>query len=723
LFPSEGAGLTERAKPFYETWCGWMNLTRHNQEVVAELLEDTLVCPGEPLLRPQPEIPDKVAAGKRGRRAEARKGTAVSLGHRSSGIESSWTRRLEKALYKTTQSFLKTQHEDGYWWAELESNVSITSEYILLHVLLGLIPPDNHANMVKYLLTQQRRDGSWGLYYGDEGNLSTTIEAYFALKLTGQDPEAAPMARARDYIIRHGGIEASRVFTKIWLALFGQYDWDKVPSMPVELVLLPSHLYFSIYEFSSWARATVVPLSIVLNVRPRFALPRDQHIPELYVTEPGAAQPKRFASYTHRLFFLFDRIAKGFERRPIRPLRDSAIHAAERWIIEHQEDSGDWGGIQPPMIYSILALHYLGYPVDHPVIVKGLKAIEGFCMEDEQGRRMQSCVSPVWDTALNVLALLDAGLPPDHPALHRAASWLVSQQIMTGGDWQVKNCCPPGGWAFEFVNTQYPDVDDSAVVLSALQRLGPVPIAGLDCVKQRGMDWLLSMQSSCGGWAAFDRDNDLVILNRIPFADTEAMVDYPTADVTGGVLEAMGYFGYDPGHPRAVKGLRFLRGVQESDGPWWGRWGVNYIYGTWRVLIGLITIGEDPKAPWIQAALSWLKDQQNDDGGWGETCESYARPELRGQGVSTASQTAWALMALLAGREENSPEVRRGVQYLLNTQKPDGTWEERYFTGTGFPKHFYIRYHNYRNCFPLMALGQYLRKSLAGDPALKPSGS
>ena len=307
-------------------------------------------------------------------------------------------------------------------------------------------------------------------------------------------------------------------------------------------------------------------------------------------------------------------------------------------------------------------------------------------------------------------ALLEGGLSPDHPGLKQATSWLVEQQIMTGGDWQVKNSCPPGGWAFEFVNTQYPDVDDSAMILSTLHRLSSNQTSGLECAMQRGMDWVLSMQSNSGGWAAFDRNNDLLILNRIPFADHEAMVDYPTADVTGGVLEAMGYFGFDKSHPRAAKGIAFLQGVQEPDGCWWGRWGVNYIYGTWRVLRGLINIGENPKAPYIQAALRWLKEHQNADGGWGETCESYTNPELRGQGPSTPSQTAWALMALMAGDGEDTPELRRGIQYLLNTQKPDGTWEELYFTGTGFPKHFFIRYHNYRVYFPLMALGQYLKR-------------
>ena len=399
-----------------------MNPTRRNQEIAAEVLEEEegLDGLGEFFHKPQPLTRDKAAPGFRGRRPEARKGWRGHHSPQTSTIESSWTRRIDKAIRKTTQFFLKTQYEEGYWWAELESNVSITSEYIMLYYLLGRSLPEKKQSMVKYLLNQQRADGSWGLYYGDDGNLSTTIEAYFALKLTGESPESAPLLKAKEYILRQGGIEASRVFTKIWLALFGQYDWDKVPSMPVELVLLPTHLYFSIYEFSSWARATVVPLSIVLNIRPKFDLPPDKSISELYLPARKAALQKRFASYTHKLFFLFDRIAKYLERHPLQSLRTRAIRAAETWILEHQEESGDWGGIQPPMVYSILALHYLGYPLDHPAIVKGLKAIEDFCLEDEQGRRMQSCLSPVWDTALTALALLEAGLPPDHPALKQA---------------------------------------------------------------------------------------------------------------------------------------------------------------------------------------------------------------------------------------------------------------------------------------------------------------
>jgi squalene-hopene/tetraprenyl-beta-curcumene cyclase len=696
-----------------------MNPTSRNQQIVAELIDEEQVSEqtGKPYQQLRRSSKAKPSAGSRGgKRSELKKGMPGLPSAQPSTVESSWTRRIEKALRNTTQLLVATQNVEGYWWAELESNVSITSEYIMLYYLLGCSDGEKERSMVKYLLNQQREDGSWGLYYGDDGNLSTTIEAYFALKLAGEASDSRPLRKAREYILSRGGIDASRVFTKIWLALFGQYDWDKVPSMPVELVLLPSHFHFNIYEFSSWARATVVPLSIVLNIRPKFDLTADRSITELYVTGSKAAAHKRFASYTHKLFFLFDRIAKTFERNPLHSLRDRAIRAAETWILDHQEHSGDWGGIQPPMVYCILALHYLGYPLSHPVMTKGLKAIEDFCLEDEQGRRMQSCVSPIWDTALNALALLEAELPADHPALKRAASWLVNQQITTGGDWQVKNSCPPGGWAFEFVNTQYPDVDDSAVVLTTLHRLNSCHSDGMGGVKQRGMEWVLSMQSSSGGWAAFDRDNNMVLLNRIPFADHGAMVDYPTADVTGRVLEAMGYLGFPDSHPRAVRAIQFLRDLQEPDGCWWGRWGVNYIYGTWGVLRGLISIGEDSKAPWIQAALRWLKEHQNADGGWGETCESYSDSSLRGRGPSTPSQTAWALMGLMAGGEEKSLEVSRGIQYLLNTQKPDGSWEELHFTGTGFPEHFFIRYHNYRNCFPLMALGQY-RRSLKDKPS------
>ncbi len=621
-------------------------------------------------------------------------------------IRSSWIPQIEEAIRKSSEYFYRVQYPEGYWWAELESNVTITSEYVMLACLLGIPIAGKKKSIVKYLLRHQNENGAWGLYYGDGGELSTSIEAYFALKLLGEDPSSEPLAKARAFILQRGGIEAARVFTKIWLALFGQYNWKRIPSMPVELVLLPPEFYFNIYEFSSWARGTIVPLSVVLCIRPKFRLPDSHSIRELW----APVHDKRLDSRINKLFFVFDRVAKKLEKRPIRELRRRAIEAAQNWIIDHQEESGDWGGIQPPMVYSLLALHYLGFPLSHEVMKKGLKAIEDFCIEDEDGLRMQSCISPVWDTALTALALLEAGVSPRHPALEKSAKWLVSQQILTGGDWQFKNTSLPGGWAFEFSNSHYPDVDDSAVVLNVLNRFDPQRCDGLDCCKSRAMEWLMSMQSSKGGWAAFDRNNDMDILNRIPFADTEAMVDPPTADVTGRVLEVMGCFGFDYSHLAAKRGIGFLKSIQEKDGSWWGRWGVNYIYGTWSALRGLVSMGADPKSTTVRAAMHWLKDHQNPDGGWGETCDSYRWPELRGQGPSTASQTAWAIMGLLAGGEEKSPEVSKGIQYLLRNQEPDGTWDEIQFTGTGFPRHFYIRYHNYRNCFPLMALGQYVMK-------------
>lgn len=627
-------------------------------------------------------------------------------------IHKGWRDRLDDAVARSRDYLLETQHPDGYWWLELESNVTITAEYLMLFHLLGCVDRERESRMVRHLYHQQHAEGHWGLYYEDGGDLSTTVEAYFALKLAGEDPNSPRLRKARDFVIAGGGIEATRVFTKIWLALFGQYDWDKVPSMPVEMVLAPAHAPLNIYEFSSWARSTVVPLGITMAIRPVLTLPSHLAIPELYLVEDSPCSVYR-GSPLHKLFFLIDRVLKFYEKHPLRGFRSRAMRVAEEWIVEHQEDSGDWGGIQPAMVNAMLALHYLGYPLDHPLMVKGLEALERFCIDDDQGLRLQACVSPVWDTALNALALLDAGLPPEHPAIRKAADWLIANQVTTGGDWQVKNCCPPGGWAFEFHNSQYPDVDDSAVVLMVLQRLHSDHHCALEEVRKRGLDWCLSMQSQSGGWAAFDKDNTLTFLNWIPFADHGAMVDFPTADVTGRMLEIMGDCGHDRSHRQARLGVHFILECQEKDGCWWGRWGVNFIYGTWSVLRGLIRIGMNPKQRCIQRALQWLKDHQNGDGGWGETCESYSRPELRGRGPSNASQTAWALMGLIEGGQSDCREVRRGVQYLMEEQRPDGSWDELYFTGTGFPKHFFIRYHDYRNCFPLMALGKY-RQALEG---------
>ncbi len=621
---------------------------------------------------------------------------------------------LDLAIERSRDFFFREQLPAGYWWAELESNVTITAEYVMLFHIMGLVDRDKERKMANYLLDKQTPGGHWAIYYGGPGDLSTTVEAYFALKLAGYPADHPAMTKARAFILEKGGIIKCRVFTKIFLALFGEFSWLGVPSMPIELMLLPNWAYFNMYELSSWSRATIIPLSIVMMERPVRKLPPDARVQELYVRPPRPIDytfTKEDGILTWKNIFIgVDHMLKIYERGPIRPFKNRAMALAEQWVLDHQEPSGDWGGIQPAMLNAVLALHCLGYANDHPVIVKGLEALANFCIEGEKSLVLQSCISPVWDTALALKALADSGVPTDHPSLGKAAQWLLDREVHKTGDWKVK--CPdlePGGWAFEFLNDWYPDVDDSGFVMMAINEIKVKDPKAKEKAIKRGIAWCLGMQSKNGGWGAFDKDNTKHLLNKIPFADLEALIDPPTADLTGRMLELMGTFGYKKDHPAAVRALRFIRETQEAEGAWWGRWGVNYIYGTWSVLCGLAAIGEDLTQPYIKRAVNWLKSRQNMDGGWGETCESYHDPRLAGVGESTASQTGWALLALMAAGEVNSSAVARGVQYLLATQQPDGTWNEDHFTGTGFPKYFMIKYHIYRNCFPLMALGTYRR--------------
>ena len=397
-----------------------------------------------------------------------------------------------------------------------------------------------------------------------------------------------------------------------------------------------------------------------------------------------------------------------YESSPVRPLKKKALAQAEKWVLDHQEATGDWGGIQPAMLNAILSLNALGYPNDHPAVAKGLEALANFCIETNDELVLQSCISPVWDTALALKALTDSGVPADHPSLVKAAQWLLDKEVRKPGDWRIKSPeLEAGGWAFEFLNDWYPDVDDSGFVMIALKGIQVKDRKSMNDAIKRGINWCLGMQSKNGGWGAFDKDNTKHLLNKIPFADLEANIDPPSADLTGRMLELMGTFGYAKDYPAAARAIEFLKKNQEPEGPWWGRWGVNYLYGTWSVMCGLAAIGVDPHEPYIRKAVNWIKSRQNIDGGWGETCESYHDRNLAGVGDSTPSQTGWALLALLAAGEAGSSTVGRGVQYLLFTQKPDGTWDEENYTGTGFPKYFMIKYHIYRNCFPLMALGTY----------------
>jgi len=622
------------------------------------------------------------------------------------------TSPLDQAIEKTQEFFLREQLPAGYWWAELESNVTITAEYIMLFHFMGLVDKAKQRKMACYILSKQTDEGFWCLWHGGPGDLSTTIEAYFALKLAGYPADHPAMEKARSFILANGGILKARVFTKIFLALFGEFSWLGVPSMPIEMMLLPNGFTFNLYEFSSWSRATIIPLSIVMAERPVRKLPPWARVQELYVRPPRPTDytfTKEDGILTWKNIFIgIDHILKIYEASPIRPGMKKAMAIAEQWVLDHQEPTGDWGGIQPAMLNSVLALHVLGYANDHPAVAKGLQALANFCIESDDEIVLQSCVSPVWDTALALMAMVDSEVPTDHPALVKATQWLLDREVRRPGDWKIKAPdLEPGGWAFEFQNDWYPDVDDSGIVMMAIKDVTVKDPQAKEAAIQRGIAWCLGMQSKNGGWGAFDKDNTKQILNKIPFADLEALIDPPTADLTGRMLELMGTFGYPKDHPAAVRALQFVKENQEPDGPWWGRWGVNYIYGTWSVLCGLRACGEDMGQPYIRKAVAWLVAHQNPDGGWGECCESYFDPKLAGTGPSTASQTGWALLSLLAAGEVDHPATARGIRYLIETQKADGTWDEEQFTGTGFPKYFMIKYHIYRNCFPLMAMGRY----------------
>ena len=625
---------------------------------------------------------------------------------------------LRRTIERAQNWLLSEQDAAGFWWGELESNASITAEYLLLTHHLGIGDRELWDGIARYLRAQQRDEGFWSQYLDGPGDISTSVEAYFALKLAGDEPDAPHMQRAREWIIEHGGIAAARVFTKIWLALFGQYDWEQLPAMPAWLNLLPSWFPINLYEFASWARATIVGITVIMALRPTASLPAGAAVPELWA-QPGdrarfAVPPPRNRLSWEGAFMALDSALRFLDRNHIRPFERRALAQAERWLLDRQEADGCWGGIQPPWVYAILALRAMGYSLDHPVLQRALRGFARFThhADDRSGGRMtwtESCQSPVWDTCLAAIGLLDSGMNPQHDALQRAARWMLSEQVLGGGDWQVKNPdTPPGGWAFEFDNDVYPDVDDSAVVMAALQR---IPLADAaperELALERGLRWMLSMQCANGGWGAFDVDNDRDFLRAIPFADFGELLDPPTADVTAHALELLGLLGYSGEYPPAQRGLQFLYDLQEPDGAWWGRWGVNYIYGLGAALPALAALGEPMTAPPVRRAVDWLIRHQLPDGGWGESCDTYADPSLRGAGPSTPSQTAWALMALLAAGEAEHDAVQRGIDYLIEHQRSDGAWDEDLFTGTGFPSDFMINYHLYRHYFPLMALGRY----------------
>lgn len=626
---------------------------------------------------------------------------------------------LDRSIERSREFLLSRQTEEGYWVDELEANVTISAEYIFFMHFTDRLDLAKQEKVVKYLLHQQREDGSWPLFHGGLCDINSTVESYMALKMAGLPADREEMVRARQAIFANGGIKNTRVFTKIFLAMFGQISWDVCPAVPVELILFPNWFPFNIYEISSWSRGTVVPLSVVRSFEPVHELPEGCDVQELFTKNDQDLDFKPsglpFTSWRDTFIYL-DRLIKTVGKFPWKPFRKKALRKVEEWTLDHQEEEGDFGGIQPAMFNSLLAFHLLGYSRDHAACVKGMEAVDRFMLEKDGRMWMQACVSPLWDTAICSNALLDSGLPSNHPALVKSAEWIISKQVVKRGDWQVKNPdAEPGGWAFEFYNELYPDTDDTAEILLFLNR-AEVPDNRWKLSEcQRAMDWLLSMQSKNGGWGAFDVDNDKEVLNEVPFADHKALLDPPTVDVTSRIIWMLAKWGFTKDHPRVKRALEFVKDRQELDGCWFGRWGVNYIYGTFLALNGLKAIGEDMKAPFSRKAVRWLESHQNEDGGWGETCQSYAEPSLRGRGQSTASQTAWALLGLLAAGEEHSPVVEKGVRYLIETQKDSGefsgSWWEEEFTGTGFPIHFFIKYHMYQHFFPLMALSRYRRST------------
>jgi squalene-hopene/tetraprenyl-beta-curcumene cyclase len=604
-----------------------------------------------------------------------------------------------ESLERSVAALKDRQDPQGWWKGELETNVTMDAEDLLLRQFLGIRTERQTAGAAKWIRSRQRDDGTWATYYGGPPDLSTTIEAYVALRLAGDAVDDPHMRLASTYIREAGGIGASRVFTRIWLALFGQWPWERLPVMPPELMLLPPSIPLNVYDFACWARQTVVALTVISAHRPVRELSVD--ISELDVG-PAPVRHRPLTSWAGR-FDLLDRLLHVYERRPLRALRRYSLGAAERWILKRQEADGSWGGIQPPWVYSLMALHLQGYALDHPVMQAGLDGLEGFTIDDDAGRRIEACQSPVWDTALAVVALADAGVPPDDPHLRAAGRWMVHEEITVPGDWTVRRPdLAPGGWAFEFANDNYPDIDDTAEVVLALRRTD-VPDNG---AVARAADWTAGMQCRDGGWGAFDVDNTRALCRELPFCDFGELIDPPSADVTAHVVEMLSILGRDA--EAAARGVAWLLAAQEADGSWFGRWGVNHLYGTGAVVPALIAAGISPRHPAVRRAVAWVESHQNDDGGWGEDLRSYRDVGYRGRGTSNASQTAWALLALLAAGE-SSPAVEAGVDFLVGTQRADGTWDETWFTGTGFPGDFSINYHLYHLVFPVMALGRYVR--------------
>ncbi len=626
---------------------------------------------------------------------------------------------LDAALERTRDWLLGRQDEDGYWVAELEGDTILESEYILLMTFLGRESDEVCRRCARYIEDHQLPEGGWAIYPGGPVEVSASVKAYFALKLTGRSPDEPHMAGARRAILEAGGAHACNSFTRFYLALLGQIDYDECPCVPPELIRIPPRWRFSLSAMSAWTRAIVVPLSIMSYYKPVRSLAPEQGIGELFL-ERRPPRPKGRLFSWHRFFLGLDRVLKWLDRRVPAAWRQPAIRAAHRWMMEHCEDTDGLGAIFPPMVYAIIALKCLGCADDSPEVRWAMEQLDDLQIAEDDRVRVQPCVSPVWDTAIATIAMADASLPEDHPAWGRAVEWLLSKELRNPGDWAINGPrVEPTGWHFQFRNKYYPDLDDSAMVMLGLNRSPLADHPDVIAATRRGVDWLLSMQNRDGGWAAYDIDIDNQVLTKLPFADHNAMLDPSCADITARIVELLGTLGYSKDHPSVRRALDYLWATQEPEGCWYGRWGVNYIYGTWQVLQGLAAIGFPMDDPKILRAVGWLESCQQPSGAWGETCRTYDDPSLKGTGDPTPSQTAWATLGLIAAGRARTAAVRRGIDYLLHEQNADGSWDEATFTGTGFPRVFYLRYHYYRIYFPLMAVARY--KAAVGRELGQPS--
>ncbi len=617
---------------------------------------------------------------------------------------------LAQAVERGSKALLDLQHPDGFWCFELEADCTIPAEYVLMMHFMDEIDVELEKKIGVYLRENQQEDGGWPLYRGGDANLSCTVKAYYALKIIGDAVDAPHMERARAAVLSRGGAARSNVFTRITLALFGQLPWRGVPLVPVEIMLFPRWFPFHLSKVSYWSRTVMVPLAVLCTLKARATNPRQVGVRELFVKAPEKERdyfPVR--SPMNRVFVLLDKIAHLLE--PLIPvgLRRLSMKRAEEWIIERLNGEGGLGAIFPAMVNAYGALDRLGYTRNHPYCATAREALRGLLVVEDERAYCQPCVSPVWDTGLAALALLDCDAESDSSALGRAMDWLADRQLLEEpGDWrEYRPNLRGGGWAFQFQNSPYPDLDDTAVIAIAMHILEPNRYR---IAIERACEWIAGMQSRNGGFAAFDADNDHYYLNEIPFADHGALLDPPTSDVSARCLMLLSQCEYLNEEIRQVfdRCLHYLMKEQEDDGSWFGRWGTNYVYGTWSVLIALEAAGVDPKHPSVRKAVTWLKKKQREDGGWGESNDSYDHPVRRGQALrSTSFQTAWAVHALIAAGEGDCEAVDKGVDFLLNHQESDGLWHDPEYTAPGFPRVFYLKYHGYDKFFPLWALARY----------------